>query len=193
MYHFGLQGIKGDDGQDGIDGNDADEPISLDVENNKLLLELKSGVILETKLPKIVDEKKTFGGIVQASTTLLGQRDTNISNPIDDDILQYNTITKRWINVTLAELLTQAPTVVTDNYVLLSTDITVIFNITSLKTATLPDPTGNIGKTFSIVNKYTSTQDVKFSRNINGSSIFRLLPAENLTIMSDGTEYLIYE
>ncbi len=72
-------------------------------------------------------------------------------------------------------------------------DEVIIFNIASPAIATLPDPTTNQGHGYSIVNKYTSTSKVTFSRNINGDASFFLVSEESVTILSDGVEYLVYE
>jgi len=79
----------------------------------------------------------------------------------------------------------------TGNYTLLSTDIGIVFLISSNAIATLLDPTGNTKQVFYITNKYTSTANVTFSRNIDGDSSFTLLPGETISIQSDGTEYLV--
>jgi len=81
----------------------------------------------------------------------------------------------------------------TDNYTLVVTDEVVGFNITVTKVATLPDPTANSGQVYSIFNKYTSTANLTFSRSIDGDSSLALTAGESVTIISDGTEYLMYE
>lgn len=81
----------------------------------------------------------------------------------------------------------------TGNYTLTSTDQVVIFNLSVAAVATLADPTGNSGKAYAVINKHTSTKNVTFSRSIDGAGSFALLPGENISIMSDGTEYLIYK
>ncbi len=80
-----------------------------------------------------------------------------------------------------------------DDYPLISSDQVVIFNITTSKVATLPDPTGNSGESHAIINKYSSTANLTFSRSINNDSSFALQPGEVINIMSDGTEYLIHQ
>jgi len=81
----------------------------------------------------------------------------------------------------------------TDNYTLVVTDEVVGFNITVAKVATLPDPTANSGQVYSVFNKYTSTANLTFSRSIDGDSSLALTAGESVTIISDGTEYLMYE
>jgi len=80
-----------------------------------------------------------------------------------------------------------------DNYTLTATDEVVVFDITTDKIATLPDPTTNTGQVYSIVNKYSSTANLTFSRTIDGDATLSLIAQENITIISDGTEYLVYE
>ena len=81
----------------------------------------------------------------------------------------------------------------TTNYTLLSTDEVIIFNGTAASVITMPDPTGNDGKEYSIINKYTSTANITFSRSINGDSTFALQPGEVINFMSDAVEYLVHK
>ena len=80
------------------------------------------------------------------------------------------------------------------NYTVLATDEVVVFSITASNSlATLIDPTTNSGQVFSLVNKYSSTKTLTFSEDIDGDSTLALVAGENITIISDGVEYLIYE
>lgn len=71
-------------------------------------------------------------------------------------------------------------------------DELIIFDISIATIAVLPDPAIYTGLSLRIVNKYSSTANLTFSENINGSSSYTLTPANAITIVSDGTEYLIY-
>ena len=79
------------------------------------------------------------------------------------------------------------------SYTLLVSDQVIIFNITSAAVATLPDPALNNGIAFDIINKYSSTKNVTFSRSINNDGAFALQPLEVVNIFSDGIEYLIHK
>lgn len=80
----------------------------------------------------------------------------------------------------------------TSSYTLLETDTIVEFTITSDAVATLPDPTGiEDGKRYSIINHYSSTRGLTFSRPINGNDFFILSPEESIDIYSNGTEYVV--
>lgn len=79
------------------------------------------------------------------------------------------------------------------DHTLLPEDNIVIFDIPIAAIATLPDPTGNEQKAYSVLNKYTSVGHLTFSRTINGDGLFALKPNEVINIISDGTEYLMHQ
>jgi len=111
----------------------------------------------------------------------------------DDDHMQYILVTgtRAFTGAITTAGRVEATATKTGSYVLTNTDEAIIFNVTSAVIATLPDPTANTGQRFTILNKYTSTADVTFTRSINGDSSFALAAGEQITIRSDGTEYLL--
>jgi len=85
-------------------------------------------------------------------------------------------------------------TEVTDNYTVNSGDDFVVFNIATDKLCTLEDPTTIGERVIVIINKYTSTAatEVSFSEDINNDSAFVLTPEQSVSLISNGTEYLIF-
>lgn len=67
----------------------------------------------------------------------------------------------------------------------------VIMDVSVLSTVTLPNVANNAGSKFSVINKYTSTANVEFSENINGNGSYALASGDSVSIISDGSEYLI--
>ena len=119
-----------------------------------------------------------------------------IQNIISDANSITDTIWSLWFQGIVSELsdgIIRKITLDPSNGTVLPTDEVVIFDISIATIATLPDPTKFAGLVFSIVNKYTSTENLTFSENINGSSTFSLTPQQNVSILCDGTEYIIYE
>lgn len=84
-------------------------------------------------------------------------------------------------------------TSISDDYTLLTTDAVVIFNIATAKIATLIDPTTNNEQAFSVVNQYDSVGNLTFSHSINNDDSFTLLGGENVTVISNGIEYIVYQ
>lgn len=122
------------------------------------------------------------------STTIAGNSSLIVSK--DNGIVILELVDDQWViaaNTTVDELLVEK----TASYTFTAIDEVVVFNITTDAVATLPDPTGNRLKKYAILNKYTSTADLTFSRPIDGDSDFALEAGEVINIKSDGTEYLI--
>lgn len=74
-----------------------------------------------------------------------------------------------------------------------NSDEVIVFNIAVDAVASLPDPVTNSGQVFSIVNRYNSVGFLTFNYAIDGDTSSMLTGGEAVTIISDGTEYLIYE
>ena len=79
----------------------------------------------------------------------------------------------------------------TASYTVVATDKIVQFTLSSSAIATLSDPALNSGSGFSIINHYSSTANLTFSRSINGDSSFALMAGESIDIYSNGTEYMV--
>lgn len=121
--------------------------------------------------------------------------------PIQDAVVKADNfiMTQRWIlwcAAIVSELsdgIYRKITLDPSGGVISPTDEVIIFNISIATEAVLPDPTKFTGLTLSITNKYTSTASLTFSEDINGSSTFSITAQQNVTLLCDGTEYLIYE
>jgi len=80
----------------------------------------------------------------------------------------------------------------TGAYTVVSGDEIVVWLISSTALVTLPTASTVTGETFWIVNKYTSTANLTFSVSLDGDSVFELKPGESISIVSDGTEYIVF-
>ena len=76
-------------------------------------------------------------------------------------------------------------------YTVTEYDYNVVFDIATNTICTLPVPGSNTGQEFKIVNKYSSTANLTFSENINGDASFALISSEVVTLIDNGTEYII--
>lgn len=132
--------------------------------------------------------------------TLLTEEDSILSAE-GKASLSESDYSERW-RVFVANALTLNKNVVgkTDDYTLTTSNEVVIFTISSNKIATLPDPTvlsdptlSGTEKPYLIVNKYTSTANITFSRSIDGDASFELMPGESISTISDTTEYVIFQ
>ena len=199
----GDQGIRGGDGRiggkgdQGVDGSDGDDAVFIEdinvTDDNELIIIMSDGSKMSAGFIKVKERQNIpeFSGIhLQRIRHLTDLIDVTITDVQDEDVIVFDSDTQMWINrnSTISKIVTEIT-----NYTLLDNDDIVIFNITSASIATLSDPTLNVGKTYRIVNKYTSTDNLTFSRNINGDSGFVVMPATTVNIVSDGVEYLVHE
>jgi hypothetical protein len=79
----------------------------------------------------------------------------------------------------------------TGDYTVSRVDEIIEFSISVSATATLPIPTSNKGKLYSVINKYDSTANVNFSESLSNDGAFQLQPDESIDFYSNGTEYIV--
>jgi len=194
----GRDGLDGKDGKDGLDGKDGKDGIDgKDANIEDFVLPEDVMMEFDGKLKKL---KEGLGG--STARNLYQLFDVNVAGISDNDILQYNSSTGRWDNVTPQEFNSILPTTVNAaTYDLLVTDsiLHVTYTTTGAVTSlTLPTAQATAGRTITIKdaggNAGTNniTIDTEGSETIDGDSTWVINGNYDwLILYSDGSNWFI--
>lgn len=184
-----------------IEGKDAPVIKEISIDDGELIFKMSDGRSINAgELPKKEIIRQVGGGSAPGVTNSSASEDGNIviftstsGRVIRDSGVNINEDG----DITLSgDLITSGGRIIVPStetavaYSMVATEYRKVFNVTADRICTLLDPTANSGLEQEILNKYSSTANVTFSRAVDGDSALTLPPYGRLTIWSDGTGWL---